>query len=179
MAWSTPLTAISNATLTAAQWNASVRDNLNATAVALATTPSSYFATTGVNAIAERFMGYERIDPVETTTSTAYGSLATVGPSATCTTGPSAIVHFAAQITNTIAGSGTLAYVNITGASAISLGDSGSITHEPGAANADSTVARSILYSGLTPGSNVFTMLYRVTANTGSFSRRTMVVMPL
>jgi hypothetical protein len=179
MAWTTPLTAVSNATLTAAQWNASVRDNLNATAVALATTPGSYFATTGVNAIAERIMGYDRIDTSETTSSTSYGSLATAGPAATCTTGPSAIVHFTAQMTNNTAGSATLAYVNITGASAISLGDAGSITHEPGAANVDTTCSRSILYTGLTSGSNVFTMLYRVTANTGTWLRRTMVVMPL
>jgi len=37
MAWFTPLAGVSTATLTAAQWNASVRDNLLETAPAKAT----------------------------------------------------------------------------------------------------------------------------------------------
>ena len=54
MAWTTPLTAVSNTALTAAQWNASVRDNLLMTAPALATTTGRHFVSTGANTIAER-----------------------------------------------------------------------------------------------------------------------------
>lgn len=179
MAWTTPLTAVSNATLTAAQWNASVRDNLNETAPAKATTGGSIFVTTGANAIAERAVVGDRVDALETTASTSYGDLATVGPTVTCTTGPAAIVMFTAQMANSTAGAGCMAYVNITGASAISLGDAGSITHEPGAVNADTTCTRTILHNPVTAGSNVFTMKYRVLSGTGSWSRRTLVVIPL
>lgn len=51
MAWTTPLTAVSGSILTAAQWNASVRDNLNETAPAKATTADRMFVTTGPNAL--------------------------------------------------------------------------------------------------------------------------------
>jgi hypothetical protein len=179
MAWSTPLTAVSNATLTAAQWNASVRDNLNATSVALASTPGSYFVTSGVNTLAERIIGNDRVDAAETTSSTSYVALTTAGPVATCTTGTAAIYSITAQITNSTASTGCLAYVNITGASSISLGDAASITHEPGAANADTTCSRTIYQGSLTGGSNTFTTLYRVLSGTATFSRRNMVVIPL
>lgn len=178
MAYSTPLTAVSNATLTAAQWNASVRDNILETAPAKSTAAGQIFVSTAANAIAARSPNGDRVDASETTSSTSYVALTTAGPALTVTTGTGALVSFTAQMTNNTAGSATLAYVNVTGASSVSLGDAGSITHEPGSASLDTTCTRSIYYA-LTAGSNTFTMLYRVTANTGTFARRTMVVIPL
>jgi hypothetical protein len=52
--WSAPMTAVANSTFTAAQFNQYVRDNLNETAPAKATSAGSYFVADGVNSIAER-----------------------------------------------------------------------------------------------------------------------------
>src|SRR4249919_3869016 len=100
MAWSTPLTAVANATLTAAQWNASVRDNLLATAVALATTAGSHFAVTATNTLAERLTQTNTVATSETTASTSYTALATAGPAITATTGVLAIVAVTARSEN-------------------------------------------------------------------------------
>lgn len=179
MAWSTPLTAVSNATLTAAQWNASVRDNLLETAPAKATAAGQWFVGTGANSIAARGIGFDRVDTSESTSSTSYGDLATIGPRvSSLTTGTGAIVWFSAQITNNTAGSGAIACVDVSGASTVSFGDAVSITHEPGSANADTTCAR-VQYYVLTAGSNTFTTKYRALANTATFLRRTLVVFPL
>lgn len=179
MAWGTPLTAVSNAALTAPQWNASVRDDLLETAPAKATAATQIFVATGANAIAARTIAGDRVDSADSTSTTTYGAIATAGPAVTCTTGIAAVVSFTMQITNSSAGGPTLAYVNITGASTVSLGDAGSITHEPGAANADTTCSRTIYHSAMTPGSSTFTCLYRVISGTGTWSRRTLVVIPL
>jgi hypothetical protein len=178
MAWSTPFTAVSNSTYTAAQHNASVRDNLLETFPAKATAAGQIAVSTGANAIAARTPAGDRVDASESTTSTSYTALTTAGPVLTATTGGAAIVLFSAQMTNSSAGAACLAYVNVTGASSVSLGDAGSITHEPGAAAVDTTCSRTIFYT-LTGGSNTFTMLYRASAGTATFLRRTLVVIPL
>ena len=69
MVWSTPLTAVANTPLTAAQWNASVRDNFNETAPAKATVGGRIFASTGPNTIAEREVLADVVETAETTTS--------------------------------------------------------------------------------------------------------------
>src|SRR5690242_20536503 len=99
MAWSSPLTAVTNAALTAAQWNASVRDNLLETAPAKATTPASFFAATGANTIAERIPAQTVTPASETTTSTSYTNLTTTGPTVALTTGTKAFVFIGAQLT--------------------------------------------------------------------------------
>jgi hypothetical protein len=56
MAWTTPLTAVANVALTAAQWNASVRDNLNflhrsIAGVNATATSDSAFSTSETNVV--------------------------------------------------------------------------------------------------------------------------------
>jgi hemolysin activation/secretion protein len=178
MAWSTPLTAVSNATLTAAQWNASVRDNLLMTAPALATTAGGYFVATGANAIAQRTSDVQAVNTVQTTTNTSYTNLTTVGPQVTLTTGPKALIVMSARASNSTAGANSWASYEVTGASAISASDNYALSY-------DSPVSSSTIYAtyatiepSLTPGSNVFTMKYRASSGTATFSSRRLAVIP-
>ena len=177
MAWSTPLTAVSNATLTAVQWNASVRDNLLTTAPALATTSGSHFAATGANAIAERRCSTNTVSTSQTTTSTSYANLATVGPSVTATTGTLALTWATVQAANSTTDANTYWSVDISSATTTAASDNWGGQWE---ANADQDLrwTATALHT-LTAGSNAFTVKYRVDSNTGTFSKRDLVVMPL
>lgn len=181
MAWSTPLTAVSNAALTAAQWNASVRDNLLLSAPALATTAGSIFVATGANTIAQRPVLSDTVTTLETTTSTSFVNLTTVGPTITATTGSLALLLDACQIANNAAAETSVASWTISGASTVAATDDNSINADQatGLANQDFRCADVRRLTGLTPGSNTATMVYRVTAGTGSFRRRHMVLIGL
>jgi len=87
MSWTAPLTAVATASLSAAQWNASVRDNLLETAPAKATAAGQVFVATAANAIAARTPSSNLITTIETTTSTTSGVLPTAGPSVSVVTG--------------------------------------------------------------------------------------------
>jgi hypothetical protein len=183
MAWTTPLTAVSNATLTAAQWNASVRDDLLLTAPALATTAGSIFVATGANTIAQRPVLSDTVTTLETTTSTAFTNLATVGPTITATTGSLGLLLYAAQIANNANGEISVVSWDITGASAVSAIDDNSINADQpaAAANQDIRMADVRRLTGLTPGSNTVTLKYRVSVgtSTGSFRRRHAILIGL
>lgn len=181
MAWTVPLTAVSNATLTAAQWNASVRDNLLMTAPAVTTGAGVIIVGSGANQVSQRLVTSDTIDTSETTTQTAYGDIpsGTVGPQVTLTTGPIALVLYAAQINNSVTGGASFVSWQITGASPTSPDDSKAISLDAAANFQDvrgSDVRRA---TGLTPGSNTFKLVYRVSANTGTFQRRHLCVMGL
>lgn len=180
MSWTAPFTAISGSVFTAAQFNQYVRDNLNATAPALATTTGSIFATVSANQIAERIPAVAVVGTSETTTSTGYTNLATVGPSVTCTTGSSALVCIFAGVTNNTAGAGAFASYTVSGASTIGGSDSRAVAYEPPSVAA-ATLSRAAfvgLANGLTPGVNTFTLTYRASAGTATFDNRTLTVIP-
>ncbi len=177
MAWSTPLTAVANAALTAAQWNASVRDNFAQTAPAKATTSGRIFVATGVNTIAERSILQAAVDTSETTTSTTFVDLSTVGATVTLTTGTKALVWINAQITNTATVSSYVAYA-VTGASTLSPSDTIALIYDPPVAGG-SVRAGFCDLRALTSGSNTFTMQYRVNSGTGTFWKRRIQVMGL
>lgn len=180
MAWSAPMTAIANTVFTAAQFNQHVRDNLNETAPAKATAAGSYFVATGTNAIAQRTGETSSVLSTETTTSMSYTDLTTIGPSVTVETGPSAIVIVHATLSNSGTGSARMAY-EVSGATSITPADNRGI----GILDAqDSFITASgvALHTGglsLTPGMNTFTAKYRVSASTGTFLSRRIVVLPL
>lgn len=178
MAWSTPLTAVSNATLTAAQWNASVRDNLLETAAARATTAGRIFVSTGVNTLAERQVGIASVIASEPTTTVGTpGDLATPGPAVTLTTGTTVIVILSSLIfNNTVAGTGQMALV-VSGATTIAAAPENSMYYRSSAA---SDLAQMSYAFPLTvnAGSNTFTAKYAVSAGTGTFGRRRLIVLP-
>lgn len=178
MAWTTPLTAVTNATLTAAQWNASVRDNLLETAPAKATTAGRFFATTGANALAERVPTVATVATAETTTSTTYTNLATSGPAVTVTTGPNALAAIGVICSNDTTGQTVFASVAISGASTLASSDANGIGQSASGAARVLSASRVRLHAGLTAGSNTFTVQYRVGGGTGSFQNREITVVP-
>lgn len=176
MAWSTPLTAVANAALTAAQWNASVRDNLNETAPAKASAAGQLFVSTGVNTIAARTVNADLISTSETSTSTTYVNLATIGPAVTATTAASAIVSTYVNMnnpTNPI----WMSYA-ISGATTNAEQDNRAVQLQ---AAGGQRVGATFFHSAiLTPGSNTFTAKYRVsTSGTGTWSDRRLMVIPM
>lgn len=178
MAWSAPITAVANAIFTAAQFNATVRDNLNETAPAKATAAGQIFVATGANAIAARTITGARVDTSETTASTAYTALTTPGPAVTATTGTQALVMLKAAISNNTAGSSSFMGVAVSGATTTAATDSDCLRIQ-GGGTTDVMCATTVLLLPLTAGSNTFTAQYRAGANTATFSVRTMIVVPL
>lgn len=180
MSWSTPLTAVSNATLTAAQWNASVRDNLLETAPAKATAAGRIFVTTAANAIAERVPSSATIATTETTASTTYVDLVSVGPTVTVTTGTSALIAITCGLSQNTVGGYCNASVLVSGASSIAAGTF-VLNFRSGAANQQLVATNFNLMTGLTAGSNTFKMQYNAGAGggTATFFNRHLVVIPL
>lgn len=180
MTWSTPLTAVANAALTAAQWNASVRDNLNETAPAKATSNGSYFVGTGSNAIAERTSAVASNTLTDTTTATTFGDLSsTSGPAVTVTSGQRALVLVASRIVNNTVGAVSRTGWAISGATTLGASVDLSVAAEAAVVSQDFWVSGAWLYTGFTAGSNTITMKYRVdSASTGSFGDRRVSVLP-
>lgn len=179
MAWSAPMTAVAGATFTAAQFNQYVRDNLNQTAPALATAASQLFVSTGANAIASRTPATARVNTAQTTASTSYVDLATVGPSLTATTGTIAIILFAAEVANATSNSLTKCSVAVSGATTVAASDSWTLSFDGNAAGNFSRAAMVHIFTGLNSGSNTFTMKYAVGSSTGTFQNREINIIPL
>ncbi len=183
MAWTTPLTAVANAALTAAQWNASVRDDLLETAVAKATAAGRYYVSTAANALAERIPSIARVATSQTTTSTSFGDLATVGPAiSTLATGISAIFIVGAFIASNTAQTGGYMGVTVSGASSVTVDPLRSLRTMSGAANESAKCSYvGIFDATLTAGNNTFTAKYAATtgATTVTYVERELLVLPL
>lgn len=193
MAWTTPLTAVANATFTAAQYNTHARDNFNEMEAAKATgawsASGSYadcmFHATGANAIALRQWRSNIVQKTgqgESSTSTSYTDVRTLGPSVTVTTGVQALVFFGAILGNSSANAAAYASVAVSGASTVAADDDWALEMDGHTAyagsNDDNALRRSQwkLFTGLTVGSNTFTMKYRVASGTGRFNYRHIAV---
>lgn len=173
------MTAVAGATFTAAQFNQHVRDNLNMTAPALATTASQIFVSTGANAIAARVPATAFIGTSQTTTSTSYTDLATVGPAITAATGTIAVVMFSATTSNSGANTANLASVTVSGASSVAANDNWCLLVDGMPTTQAMRVGVSHIFTGLTAGSNTFTMKYRTVGSTATFVNREINVIPL
>lgn len=183
MAWTAPMTAVSNSVFTAAQFNQYVRDNLNSTAPALATTTSSYFATVAANQIAERISQQAAVLTTETTTSTTYGNLTTPGPSVTCATGTTALVGLYADVSSGTAGTVAYASYTVSNGSSVGAADSRALAYATGSTAAATFLMASYVHleTGLTASANnTFTMVYRMGSGggTGTWSNRNIWVLP-
>jgi hypothetical protein len=180
MAYQTPLTAVSNSTLTAAQWNASVRDNLLETAPAKATAAGRIFVATAANAIAERAVGHASVLTQQTSASASFTNLTTVGPTATITTGTTVICVLSTLQRVDAAGSFAYMGVEVSGASTVAATDSESVVYESGAAADNSQMSYVFPLTGLTAGSNTFTAKYKVAGGgTGTWQNRRIVILPV
>lgn len=175
MAWTSPMTFVANSVLTAAQLNTHLRDNLLETAPAKATVSGSLFVGAGANQIVERAIVSDYVAASQSTTSTTYTDLTTVGPQVTVTTGAQALIFLYGSAINTGVGA-SLISIDITGASTISAVDNDSV----GSSAATGFRATSVyMQTGLTPGSNTFTAKYRVGSGTGTFQDRRLTILPL
>ncbi len=175
MAWSIPFTAVAGQPFTAAMANAQMRDNLNTTAPALATTISSWFTATGPNAIAERVPAQANTLTSSTITATSYGNLADgVNTSVTAVTTTSAWVLIYCNLSNSGANN-TWMSVAVSGATTIAASDAWALMRDQ---TGGERFGFPVFFSSLTPGSNTFTLKYRVSAGTGTFTTRRIAVIP-
>jgi hypothetical protein len=99
MAWVAPPTFVSGNVLTAALLNI-LSGDLNELAPAKATAAGQIFVSTGANAIIARTPGFDTIATSESTASTSFVNLATVGPTVTVTTGTTALVFVSADMSS-------------------------------------------------------------------------------
>ena len=179
MSWTTPVTAASNAPLTAAQWNASVRDNLLETAPAKATTASSMFAASGANQIVERVPQTALVLGSDSVSATAYANTTTPGPSVTATTATKALVAVSGWLTNGLGGASIYMAMEVSGASSIAASDTWALEQRDSGGSGAQNCSRVHLETALSAGSNTFNTKYRVSSSSGSVQRRHMTVLPL
>lgn len=173
------MTAVSNVALTAAQWNASVRDNLLMTAPALATTAGQIFAATGANTIVARFPTWSTIGTSQTTASTTYTDLTTVGPSITSTVGARALLIYGAEMSNNTSGMWAIAAPQAGAGSTITTASDGqAIQFKTAAVDQGVSCCQTLFLDAMTPGSYTFTLKYRVTGGTGAFTDRRIQIVP-
>lgn len=101
----------------------------------------------------------------ETRALTSYGDLATAGPAVTLTTGAEVIVTISCSAYRTGGtGSAALAAVDVSGATTLAAADGNGIVSTAGVSNHIQTPCRRFKITGLTPGSNTFTVKYRCDA---------------
>ena len=187
MAWTAPFTAVAGSVLQAAQFNTHIRDNLNETAPAKATTPGSIFAATGSNQIAERTPVAALDEATVSITTSSFGnpSTGTPGPAVTVTTGVTALVGYRALLRIESATARIEAAYAISGAtvraasSTRSIGYSVSNSGVAGSSGMNYRGGAVDLATGLTPGVNTFTMQYNVSSGTGQANDRRLWVLPL
>lgn len=181
MAWTTPLTAVATASLTAAQWNASVRDNLLETAVAKASAAGQIFAATGANSLAARTPSTAAVSSADTTTSVTYTATLTSnsGPTiSSLTTGTSAFVMVNARQSNSTGSAECYTSFAISGATTLAASDTFALFFQPDTAGRNNRASAGLIVTGMVAGSNTFTSNYRVSAGTGTFSNRQIVAIP-
>lgn len=151
MAWTTPRTWVVGELVTAALLNTHLRDNLDAL---------------------PRASDTAAVDTSQTTTSTSYTDLATAGPAVTLTTGTKAWVTLSAGIFQNSDIFESLMSFAVSGATTRAAADDDALSAIP-SANGDGVQASfTMLVTGLTAGSNVFTAKYRVLGGTGTFRNR-------
>lgn len=117
----------------------------------------------------------------ETTTSTAYTDLATIGPSVNLTTGTFAICWFAASMWQATASdtTGVAMAIDVGGATSIAAGDGPALIEKGMSATGIQRRASMVqVFTTLNPGVNFFTAKYRTTsgANAAGFATRRIIV---
>lgn len=178
MAWTSPVTAVAGGVFSSAQFNQSVRDNLNATSTGLATQVSSWFPASAANTLAERMPAQANTQGSSTTTSLTYVNLAdAVTTSVSMATGTRALVSIYANFSNNPGSHPNRSWVGfeVSGATTIAAVDTMSIDHS---FSGGMRWGASFLVTTLTAGTNTFTLRYRVSGGTGTFSVRRIAVIP-
>ena len=180
MAWTNPKTFTGGATLTAGELNTYLRDNMNETAPAAATTAGGLIGTDGANSILQVTpVGDEEL-AIEATTSAAYTDLTTPGPSVVVVTGTTALVGIGMRASNGTAGNGSDMSFAVTGATTRAARGEEAIRFDSTTGSSQVEAGTTALVTGLTPGTNTFICKYRVIiGGTATFSARRIWVLPL
>lgn len=196
MTWDAPFTAASGNTLTAAVFNAEVRDNLMETEVARAFYEGNHIIAFGTNSIRARSCFRDSKLNVGTRTSTSFGDLNDYtctdgavrsdnwGPAVTLTTGTTAVAFYSARMGNSVSSgfaSMSVAVENSSGTEYVAANDQWAMQQDGLASNNEAKYGVAHKFTGLTAGQNTFVAKYRVGSGggTGSFSNREMFVIAL
>ncbi len=193
MAWTTPKLWTNGETLTAADLNTYLRDNMLETEAAVAYTPGALIMATGANKIEERqwYIATLETNSVEsiagTNPASTYFDLDTVGPVVTCKTGTAALIITSMQSSSDKASTAfdfnhvASAAVKVSGATSITALASNTAMHNGQGNDAVQQFSCMSYIDNLNPGTNTFTMQYRCfpNGNTASFQNRTLIVLPL
>lgn len=118
----------------------------------------------------------------ESSTSATYANLATAGPSVTLVTGTSVIVRMVSTcyMTTGFAASGSnLHSVDISGATTVAASDTNSGLATPGTNTGRFLAYRTVIITGLTPGTNTFKMMYRTDSSNHTWEKRAIEVTAL
>jgi hypothetical protein len=179
MAWTSPLTAVANTTLTAAQWNTFLRDNLNAQGPTVATAAGQYLVTTGFRSLTMRTPGVQYIGTSDTTNSSTVTVLDSDGAEVIALTGTMCMVTIGSQISNSTAGAGGLAAIDLSGDTERVADDVNCVRADSGTASDTFKLTYTTIYDPINPGLNTFGMRYRATGGgTATFSGRLIVTVP-
>ncbi len=178
MVWTAPITFVSGTTLTAAQLNTNLRDNLNETMPAKATTAGYHFVSTGTGAIAERAIEAATVNAFESGTSATYANLATPGPMVTVTTGTKALCVYSVNARHSLDHIATLTSIAVSGATSVAANDAWAIIVD-GLSPLQALACGMSKVFGLTPGSNTFIMQHRTNSGTGTYGNRHLIVIAL
>lgn len=179
MAWTAPMTAVSGDIWTSAQFNAHIRDNLLETMPGKATAANRMYISNGLNSIAERVPSTATVATSQTTSSTSYVDLATVGPAVTVTTGTSAVVWAVARSQHSSGGGECSWSVAVSGATVRAANDDWRGLQSGVTAANPNRFGVTHLFTGLTAGSNTFTVKYKTSGATATFQDRDIIVLPL
>lgn len=173
MAWTAPMTAVDGTAFTAAQFNANVRDNLLETMPAKALTVGDYFVSTGNNSIAARRPIDSFIGTAQTTASTTYTDLATVGPGVTAQVDAFAFLFYGAEVTNATNTQNFMA-IEVAGG-VLPANDNYSMSVQSG--GGATKKYGNFLRLNLSPGVYTITAKYRVGGGTATFSQRSLALL--
>ncbi len=194
MAWTAPRTWVTGETVTAALMNAHIRDNLLETSAATVTTAGDIAYADAANSMGSRVgIGAANTHLVSTGTDPAWSEIGTDVDGAsgdsvltsytplgdfdwsfagqievTVTTGTEALVLWKARMFNNTGGSSTFLSYSVSGATTVAASDTFAIFYESSGANDAAEFGGFDLRTGLTAGSNVFTLEGRVSGNTGT-----------
>jgi hypothetical protein len=173
------MTAVAGTVFTAAQWNACVRNNLNACAPAIATAGARWLVSTGFNSLTEREPQVEYLSTTGSTTSSSYGDLDTLGPLITTTTSSKVMVTIGAHVNADTSRSGGKVSVEVSGATSLAATDSNCFFATAPVSLAPYKGTWTTLFDEhMVAGENTFTLKYRL-FDTGTcyFSNRLLVIM--
>lgn len=115
-----------------------------------------------------------------TTGATSYVNLTgNVGPTVSMVTGATVMLFWSVLMSNNTANAKTFVDYVVSGATSRSPSDASALRFQSSTANQEIRAGQVMFESGLTPGSNTFTLQYKTNGGTGSFADRRLTVIAL